>query len=102
MVRISIPVLLGLSLAPAFVRADGPAPDASRYFTIEVVDEQTGRGVPMVELQGTSGARYYTDSAGLIAFQEPGLMDRRVYFGVSAHGYEFAKDGFGIQGVVFE
>jgi hypothetical protein len=35
---------------------------------IEVVDRQTGRGVPMVELQTTSGARYYTDSAGLQRF----------------------------------
>ena len=56
----------------------------------------------MVELQTTNGARYYTDSAGLVAFYEPGLMGRRVFFGVSAHGYEFAKDGFGIRGVVLE
>src|SRR4029079_11480275 len=78
------------------------APDAGRYFAIEVVDEQTGRGVPMVELQTTYGGRYNTDSPGLIAFDEPGLMGRRVFFGVSAHGYEFAKDGFGIRGVVLE
>ncbi len=56
----------------------------------------------MVELQTTYGVRYYTDSAGLVAFDEPGLMGRRVYFGISAHGYEFAKDGFGIRGVVLE
>ena len=56
----------------------------------------------MVELQTTYGGRYYTDSAGLIAFDEPGLMGRRVFFGVAAHGYEFAKDGFGIRGVVLE
>src|ERR1051326_665339 len=73
-----------------------------QHFAIEVVDEQTGRGVPMVELQATSGARYYTDSAGLIAFQEPGLMGRKVWFAVSAHGYEFAADGFGIRGVALE
>ena len=29
-------------------------------------------------------------------------MGRRVFFGVAAHGYEFAKDGFGIRGVVLE
>src|SRR4051812_14068686 len=85
--------------------AGGAAPQASdpgRYFAIEVVDGQTGRGVPMVELQTTYGGRCYTDSAGLIAFSEPGLMGRRVFFGVAAHGYEFAKDGFGIRGVVLE
>jgi hypothetical protein len=85
--------------------ASGVAPQASgpgRYFAIEVVDDQTGRGVPMVELQTTYGGRYYTDSAGLIAFDEPGLMGRRVFFGVAAHGHEFAKDGFGICGVVLE
>jgi hypothetical protein len=85
--------------------ASGAAPQASgpgRYFAIEVVDEQTGRGVPMVELQTTYGGRHYTDSTGLIAFDEPGLMGRRVFYGVAAHGYEFAKEGFGIRGVVLE
>jgi hypothetical protein len=77
-------------------------PSADRYFVIEVVDEQTGRGVPMVELQMTSNIRYYTDSNGLVAFDEPGLMSKRVYFGVSSHGYEFPPDGFGSRGVVLE
>jgi hypothetical protein len=74
----------------------------SSYFAIEVIDEQTGRGVPMVELQTTNGAGYYTDSNGLIAFYEPGLMNKKVFFGVAAHGYEFPPDGFGIRGVVLE
>src|SRR3954452_19712718 len=95
-------VSLVVLLVPAAVRGDSPAAEPGRYFAIEVVDEQTGRGVPMVELQTTYGGRYYTDSAGLIAFDEPGLMGRRVFFGVAAHGYEFAKDGFGIRGVVLE
>ena len=81
---------------------DEPQPDPGRYFAIEVVDDQTGRGVPMVELQGTSGARYYTDSNGLIAFYEPGLMGRKVFFAVASPGYEFAPDGFGIRGAVLE
>jgi hypothetical protein len=89
-------------LAPASGRALASEGDSSRYFAIEVIDEQTGRGVPMVELQATSGARYYTDSAGLVAFHEPGIMGKRVFFSVSAHGYEFAKDGFGMQGVALE
>jgi hypothetical protein len=94
--------ILALLLVPAAGRGEDPAGTPGRYFAIEVVDDQTGRGVPMVELQTTSSARYYTDSAGLVAFHEPGLMGRRVFFAVSAHGYEFAKDGFGIRGVVLE
>jgi hypothetical protein len=94
---------VSLLLAPT-AHAQPPHPDADpkRYLGIEVVDDATGRGVPMVELQATTGARYYTDSAGRIAFYEPGLMNRKVFFGVAAHGYEFAKDGFGIRGVVLE
>ena len=95
-------VLLVSLFAPGASGAAPQASDPGRYFAIEVVDEQTGRGVPMVELQTTYGGRYYTDSAGLIAFDEPGLMGRRVFFGVAAHGYELAKDGFGIRGVVLE
>jgi hypothetical protein len=72
------------------------------YFGIEVVDEQTHRGVPMVELLTTSNIRLYTDSNGLIAFYEPGLMNQKVWFEVSAHGYEFAPDGFGLRGVSLE
>lgn len=71
---------------------------ASIYFGIEVVDQDTGRGVPMVELQTTSSICLYTDSSGLAAFYEPGLMNRKVWFAVSAHGYEFAPDGFGLRG----
>jgi hypothetical protein len=78
------------------------ASEPGRYFAIEVVDEQTGRGVPMVALQTTSAACYYTDSNGLAAFYEPGLMGKKVYFGLSAHGYEFPADGFGSRGVSLE
>src|SRR3954471_5470794 len=75
---------------------------AEKYFAIEVVDAQTGRGVPMVELQASNSARYYSDSNGLVAFYEPGLMNQRVFFGVASHGYEFAPDGFGIRGAVLD
>jgi hypothetical protein len=64
-----------------------------------VVDDQTGRGVPMVELKTTSCLCYDTDSNGYIAFYEPGLMNRMIWFGVSSHGYEFPADGFGQRGV---
>jgi hypothetical protein len=78
------------------------ADTAARPFAIEVVDDQTGRGVPLVELATTSGLTYFTDSAGLVAFDEPGLMNRRVFFHVKSHGYEFLADGFGMRGVALD
>ncbi len=66
---------------------------------IEVTDDATGRAVPLVELRTTNHLRYVTDNAGVIAFDEPGLMDTEVFFSVIAHGYEVPKDGFGIRGV---
>lgn len=73
---------------------------ASPYFEIEVVDEQTGRGVPMVELETNNGISHWTDSNGLIAFNEPGLMNGpEVWFHVASDGYSYPKDGFGNAGV---
>jgi len=75
---------------------------AEPYFTVTVVDEQTGRGVPLVELRTVNDIRYVTDSNGVVAFYEPGLMGQRVFFTVSGHGYEFPADGFGYRGVALE
>lgn len=72
---------------------------APKPFAIKVIDEDTGRGVPMVELETVNHIRQLTDSHGYIAFHEPGLMDRDVFFHVRSHGYEFRKDGFGFRGV---
>jgi hypothetical protein len=62
------------------------------------VDDRTGRGVPLVELRTVNEIRLVTDSRGIVAFDEPGLMDRKVFFHVKSHGYEFPKDGFGNRG----
>jgi hypothetical protein len=75
---------------------------ASEYFLIEVLDEQTGRGVPMVELRTTSYVRLYTDSNGIAAFYEPGLMGQKVFFYVESSGYEFPADGLGIRGIALD
>src|SRR5437773_161635 len=69
------------------------------YFKIAVVDEQTGRGVPLVELRTVNNISLWTDSNGISAFDEPGLMDQEVYFHVKSHGYEYPQDGFGNRGV---
>ncbi|MBV9124685.1 MAG: hypothetical protein JO112_15115 [Planctomycetes bacterium] len=93
--RLSLLVLL----VPLGCREVEETAPSGHYFAIQVIDEQTGRGVPMVELQTTSSVRYYTDSNGLVALDEPGLMNKKVWFGVAAHGYEFPPDGFGNRGV---
>jgi hypothetical protein len=72
--------------------------EARKPFTIHIVDEQTGRGVPLVELRTVHGIKLFTDSAGVAVFDEPGLMGRSVYFHIRSHGYEFARDGFGYRG----
>ena len=75
-----------------------PTALAAQPFRINIVDDQTNRGVPLVELRTVNGITHYTDSNGIVAFDEPGLFDKDVFFHISSHGYEFAKDGFGIRG----
>jgi hypothetical protein len=70
----------------------------SDYFAIRVVDDETGRGVPLVELRTVNHVSYYTDSAGWIAVYEPGLMNTAVFFHVASHGYQYPADGFGYRG----
>jgi hypothetical protein len=72
---------------------------ADEYAELPVVDTATGRGVPLVELEMVNGVRFVTDNAGRIAFREPGLMGREIFFTVRGHGYGVAKDGFGYTGV---
>ncbi len=69
------------------------------YFVIRVVDAETGRGIPLVELETVNHVKAWTDSAGVVAFLEPGLMGIETYFRVASPGYEWAKDGFGNRGV---
>jgi len=63
------------------------------FFTIRVIDKNTGRGVPLVEFRTTSQRLYITDSNGVIAFDDPLLMNQQVSFTVFSHGYESPGDG---------
>ena len=72
-----------------------PAAANSRYFAVQVVDDATGRGVPLVELKTTNSVAFYTDSNGVVALGEPGFMNRKVFFHIASHGYEYPADGFG-------
>lgn len=89
--RLALACALALALPGA--RADGARP-----FVIRVVDERTGRGVPQVELATTSALVFVTDSAGVVAIDDPLLLGRDVWFTVSSHGYEYPADGFGFRG----
>lgn len=83
---------------------DSPVIQKEDYFRITVIDEETGRGVPLVELTTMAGVQYITDSAGVVAYYEPGLMNRNVYFEVRSHGYEYKneRDFFGYRGIALQ
>lgn len=66
---------------------------------IEIIDKQNGWPVPMVELRSVHDSIHVSDNLGLIAIDDPDLLDREVYFHVKGHGYGVAKDGFGYEGV---
>jgi hypothetical protein len=89
--------LLPLLAAQILSAADKHALD--QPFLIRVIDDQTGRGVPLVELKTVNNVAWWTDSAGLVAFHEPGLMGEEVFFHVNSPGYEYPKDFFGNRGL---
>ena len=60
-------------LACALVGA-GQGGGVPEPFAIEVVDADTGRGVPLVELETVNNQRFVTDSNGLAALDGPDLM----------------------------
>jgi len=66
---------------------------------IRIVDEESGLGVPLVELESTHSVRWVSDNAGCIYIDDPEFMDQNVFFFVHGHGYEVKKDGFGYAGV---
>ncbi len=85
---------------PIVGESTGSVPDV---FGVHVVDEQTGRGIPLVELRTVNDVRYYTDSAGYAAIADPGMMNRHVYFHISSPGYLWSqKDAFGYRGTALE
>ncbi len=90
--------LLTLALLSPLSGAPANQPDLP-YFTITVVDDQTNRGVPLVELTTTNHIKYVTDSNGIAAVYEHGLMGKDVFFHVRSHGYSYPKDTFGYAGV---
>lgn len=64
----------------------------SRYFVVHVIDDQTGRGVPLVELKLPNEVKYWTDSAGVAALDEPSLGEGEVFLRIRSDGYEFEHE----------
>lgn len=59
------------------------------YFAIHVVDADTGRGIPLVFVRTVPKAVFMTDSAGYVAFHEPGLMTgKQLWVSVVSYGYK--------------
>lgn len=85
--------LLAALLSIASAAAYGAEP-----FRIEVVDKENGWPVPLVELRTTHQVSFFTDNAGLVAIDEPDLLDREIWFSVSSDGYQVKPDGFGSVG----
>jgi len=69
--------LAGVLVVPAIQAEDGDGEkkrEISHPFRIEMVDDETGRGVPLVELRTVNQIRYVTDSDGIATFDEPCLL----------------------------
>ncbi len=90
---------LAAALALALPAIRALARPADRYFTLQVIDEATGRGVPLVELKTVNHIASWTDSAGVVAWNEPGLMGQSVYFHIASPGYEYPEDTFHQRGI---
>lgn len=88
-----------LGTRPAVSHGPKVSPSAPHIWAeIQVIDSATGRGVPLAELETVNGLKFVTDNAGRVAFHEPGLMGRELFFTVRSHGYEMRNDGFGFAG----
>lgn len=92
--------LLAWALAPALVCPAGAAPH--RYYKIIVLDAGTGRPVSGVRLETVHHLRFTSDANGVVAFYEPGLMGRAVYFTAEKQGYQMPADGLGLRGQALE
>ncbi|MGV3486332.1 MAG: hypothetical protein ACO1RT_18075 [Planctomycetaceae bacterium] len=88
-----------LTVAAATVAMAAPRAAAAEACRILVVDQESGWPVPMVELKTTHQLRFVTDNSGVIAMDDPSLMNREVWFSILGHGYAVKPDGFGSRGV---
>lgn len=90
-----------LRLFSALVFLALPAMAAVEPCRIQVVDKENGWPVPLVQLTTTNHVSFFTDNAGVVAFDAPEFMGRETWLTVFSHGYELPADGFGNRGVRF-
>lgn len=88
----------GLMLVWLAMLTTAPA-ERPQPFRIDVVDEDNGWPVSLVELQTTHGLRFVTDNAGVIACDAPELFGIPTWFTLRSPNYEVKADGFGSRGV---
>lgn len=93
-----VPPEIAEDVAPEIVEPPEPIWEDHWFYEIEVLDKDTGEGVPGVQLRTTSNMVFETDANGRAAYFEPGLMNQPVWFYVAREGYELAPDGFGFVG----
>jgi hypothetical protein len=74
----------------------------TRYFVIKAVDDQTGRGIPLVELKLANEVKYITDSAGIAALDEPSLNNIETFVEVHSHGYQYPDETIFGRGLVLK
>jgi hypothetical protein len=65
---------------------------AAAPFWVRIVDDQTARGVPLVELRTPNAVSYWTDSNGVAVIDDAAFEGRDVAFLIHSDGYEFPKD----------
>lgn len=106
LLSLAVLILYGTAQAAAAPEPPGTSPTghsadntASRMCLIEIVEKGTNWPVPLIELRTTHELRLVSDNAGIIAIDQPELLDREIFFHVNGHGYDVAPDGFGIQGI---
>ena len=73
----------------------------SGVFYFKIIDENTNRGLPLVELKTRSSVAFYSDNNGVISITDPTYLNREVYFTISSPGYSFPLDFFGNPGQTF-
>ena len=57
-------------------------------YWVRIVDADTGRGVPLVELRTPNAVAFWTDSNGLAVIDGPAFQDHDVAFVIHSDGYE--------------
>lgn len=65
----------------------GVSATSGQVFQVKVVDSETGRGVPLVELLPQGGSMLVTDSNGVVAITDPALLNKNKFFGFRSYGY---------------